>query len=193
MALSWSAWGVYVGGWWRWGWSYDGVGGDLIAKSCLTLCDPMDCSPTGLLCLWEFSRKEFWSGLPFPSPGDLPDPGSNLGLLAAGGLLHCRQILHQLSSQGSPWPYDDRWSIKILDKLQNYLSLSRALLCPGMKLTKCGEATLSLSTLASFSQFRGGSSHSSPRETSSLLVWSTGLQFWLKHSESSKCYSAPNN
>ena len=23
----------------------------------------------------EFSRKEYWSGLPFPSPGDLPDPG----------------------------------------------------------------------------------------------------------------------
>jgi len=22
-----------------------------------------------------FSRKEYWSGLPFPSPGDLPDPG----------------------------------------------------------------------------------------------------------------------
>ena len=23
----------------------------------------------------EFSRKEYWNGLPFPSPGDLPDPG----------------------------------------------------------------------------------------------------------------------
>ena len=23
----------------------------------------------------EFSRQEHWSGLPFPSPGDLPDPG----------------------------------------------------------------------------------------------------------------------
>ena len=23
----------------------------------------------------EFSRKEYWSGLPFPSPGDFPDPG----------------------------------------------------------------------------------------------------------------------
>ena len=25
--------------------------------------------------LMEFSRQEYWSGLPFPSPGDLPDPG----------------------------------------------------------------------------------------------------------------------
>ena len=23
----------------------------------------------------EFSRQEYWSGLPFPSPGSLPDPG----------------------------------------------------------------------------------------------------------------------
>ena len=23
----------------------------------------------------EFSRQEYWSGLPYPSPGDLPDPG----------------------------------------------------------------------------------------------------------------------
>ena len=27
----------------------------------------------------EFSRKECWSGLPFPSPGDLPDPGMQPG------------------------------------------------------------------------------------------------------------------
>ena len=27
-----------------------------------------------------FSRQEYWSGLPFPSPEDLPDQGSNLGL-----------------------------------------------------------------------------------------------------------------
>ena len=26
-----------------------------------------------------FSRQEYWSGLPFPSPGDIPDPGIELG------------------------------------------------------------------------------------------------------------------
>ena len=26
----------------------------------------------------EFSKKEYWSGLPFPAPGDLPDPGFKL-------------------------------------------------------------------------------------------------------------------
>ena len=35
-----------------------------------------------------FSRQEYWSGLPFPSPGDLPDPGINPGspALPAGSL-----------------------------------------------------------------------------------------------------------
>ena len=50
--------------------------GDLLwcAQSCLTLCDPMDCSHHAPLSM-EFSRQECWSGLPFPSPGDLPDQG----------------------------------------------------------------------------------------------------------------------
>ena len=39
--------------------------------SCLTLSDPMDCSPPGT----RFSRQEYWSGLSFPSTGDLPNPG----------------------------------------------------------------------------------------------------------------------
>ena len=29
----------------------------------------------GRLQSMEFSGQEYWSGLPFPSPGDLPDPG----------------------------------------------------------------------------------------------------------------------
>ena len=28
-----------------------------------------------LLCPWGFSRQEYWSGLPCPPPGDLPNPG----------------------------------------------------------------------------------------------------------------------
>ena len=37
------------------------------------LCDPMDCSPQAPLSM-GFPRQEYW-GLPFPSPGDLPDLG----------------------------------------------------------------------------------------------------------------------
>ena len=84
----------------------------------------------------EVSRPEYWSGYPFPSPGDLPNPrieprspalqadslpaepqgkpkNTGVGSLSLlqqifptqglnQGLLHCRQILCQLSYQGSP-------------------------------------------------------------------------------------------
>ena len=46
----------------------------LFARLCLTLCDLTDCSPPGS-SIHGFSRQEYWSGLPFPSPEDLPDPG----------------------------------------------------------------------------------------------------------------------
>ena len=42
----------------------------------------------------EFSRQEYGSGLPFPSPGDLPDPVLN------PCLLHCRQTLYCLRHLG---------------------------------------------------------------------------------------------
>ena len=45
-----------------------------VAQSCPTLCDPMDCSLPGS-SVQGFSRQEYWSGLPFPSPRDLPNPG----------------------------------------------------------------------------------------------------------------------
>ena len=41
----------------------------------------------------EFSRQEYWSGFPFHSPGDLPDPGIELGYPP-----HCKRILYCLST-----------------------------------------------------------------------------------------------
>ena len=46
----------------------------LVAQSYLTLYDPMVCGPQVSLSM-EFSREEYWSGLPFPLPGDLSNPG----------------------------------------------------------------------------------------------------------------------
>ena len=47
----------------------------LVAQLCPTLCDSMDCSPPGS-SPWGFSRQEYWSGLPGPPSGDLPNPGT---------------------------------------------------------------------------------------------------------------------
>ena len=40
----------------------------------------------------EFSRQEYWSGLPFPSPGDLPHPGIEPGSPAFQADTLCRKV-----------------------------------------------------------------------------------------------------
>ena len=50
----------------------------LVTESCLTLCDPMNCSLPGS-SVHEFSKQEYWSGSPFSSPEDLPNPGTETG------------------------------------------------------------------------------------------------------------------
>ena len=58
-------------------------------------CDPMDYSPPGS-SVHGFSRQKYWSGLPFPSPGDHPNLGIEPESLAlAGGIF-------TLSYLGSP-------------------------------------------------------------------------------------------
>ena len=70
--------------------------GAAAAKSlqlCPTLCNPTDGSPPDS-SVHGISRQEHWSGLLFPSPGDLPDSGTELIVLQAGSL--------PLSYEGSP-------------------------------------------------------------------------------------------
>ena len=49
-------------------------GGGLVAKLCPTLVIPWTVACQSLLSV-GFSRQEYWSGWPFPPPGDLPHPG----------------------------------------------------------------------------------------------------------------------
>ena len=55
-----------------------GDGRGLVAKSCPTLGIPWTVARQAPLTM-GFSRQEYWSGVPFPSPGDLPDPGIKPG------------------------------------------------------------------------------------------------------------------
>ena len=65
----------------------------LVAKSCPTFLDPMDCSPPGSFVHGILQARILeWVAI----PGDLPDPEID------PGFLHCRQILYHLSHQGSP-------------------------------------------------------------------------------------------
>ena len=60
-----------------------------------------------------FSRQEYWSGLPFPSPGYFPTQGSN------PGLLHCRQTLYHLSQQGNHLLFHvlKSWSLSLMQEV----------------------------------------------------------------------------
>ena len=50
-------------------------GGGSFPKSCLTLETPYELLASQAPLSKGFSRQGYWSGLPFPSPGDLPHPG----------------------------------------------------------------------------------------------------------------------
>ena len=70
----------------------------LVAQSCPTLCDPMDCSPPGSSVHGNFPGKNTGVGGHVVLQGIFPTQGSNQGLQ------HCRPILYCLSHQGSPFP-----------------------------------------------------------------------------------------
>ena len=58
-----------------------GGGGGLVSKSCPILATLWTVACQAPLSM-GFSRQEYWSGLPFPSPGDLPNPGIEPGFSA---------------------------------------------------------------------------------------------------------------
>ena len=92
----------------------------LITQSCLTLCDPMDCqTPLSM----EFSRQEYWSGLPWPSFfRDLPDPG----IKSRSPALQADSLLFELL--GKPYQTPSPESNKML---QTQLEVSESLPCSG--------------------------------------------------------------
>ena len=65
-----------------------------LVAQCPTLCNPMDCSPPGSSVHGDSPGKNTGVGCHALLQGIFPTQGSN------PGLLHCRQILYQLSYQG---------------------------------------------------------------------------------------------
>ena len=94
----------------------------LAAKLYLTFATPMDCSPPGS-SVRGFPRQEYCSGLPFPSPGDLSDPGikhaspalqENSLLIHQGSPMQRIQI-YKVKSEGLP-----TWISKIFLSMCRY-------------------------------------------------------------------------
>ena len=74
----------------------------LVAQSCPTLCNPMDCSPPSSPVHGNSSGKSTGVGSHSLLQGIFPTRGSNLGLL------RCRQILYHLSQQGRPLQWKEQ-------------------------------------------------------------------------------------
>ena len=69
----------------------------LVAKLCDSFVTPWTVAHQAPLSM-RFSRQEYWSRLPFPPPGDLPDPG--IEPTSVSPALQADSLL--LSHQGSP-------------------------------------------------------------------------------------------
>ena len=109
-----------------------------------TLCDLIDLAHQAPLSV-GFSRQEYWSGLPCPSPGNLPNPGLN------PGLLHCKEL--QGSPCGTIWyPKFQRWSFSSVqfscpvmsDSLQPHGLQHARLPCPSPIPGICSNSCLSV-------------------------------------------------
>ena len=78
-----------------------------VAQLCLTLCNPMGTVACQAPLFMEFSRQEYWSGLPFPSPGDLSDTGIQPGSLALQA--------DSLPSEPQMWRWISSWYAKYIE------------------------------------------------------------------------------
>ena len=84
-----------------------------------------------------FSRQEYWSGLPFPSPGDLPNPGIEPGSPASQA--------DALPSLGTLVKIDFQFFVVKLLETQNSLNLKNCIV------DKCGSSVLNVHRTISFS------------------------------------------
>ena len=107
----------------------------------------------------EFSRSEYWSRYPFPSPWDFPNPGIEPRSPA------CKQVLYQLSLQGNP---------RILDWVA-YLFSSGSSRPRNRAKVSCIAGRFFTRWAASETPYSKGGSNSPPLES-----WASLSNFWLR-------------
>ena len=110
--------------------------------SCVQLCmTPWTTAACQAPLSMRFSRQGYWSGLPFPSPGDLPDPGIEPGspALQADALpseppgkpkvnfLESKSSVSKCSLYHYPWPVEYNSKAKIAGLPDQFISVSQCL------------------------------------------------------------------
>ena len=107
----------------------------LVTKSCSSLCDPLPVTHQAPLSM-GFPRQESWSGLPFPSPEDLPDPGIK-------PVSPTLQVVTCIASEFFPsWAFGEA-PLKESDQIKSDQSLSRVWLFVTPWIAAC-QASLSI-------------------------------------------------
>ena len=111
----------------------------LVTNSCLTLVTPQTVARQAPLPM-GFSRQGYWSGLPFPAPGDLPDPGIKPESPALAGVLYrvtweaCCAVRWHHITEFWPYRYWQKWCVPFLGwpiKSPYTPSVVSPLICPG--------------------------------------------------------------
>ena len=112
------------------------------SPSCVWLFGtPWTVARQGSLSMW-YSRQEYWSGLPFPSPGDLPNPGIELvSPMLAGGFF---TVWATREAQGRAVPTEHTWTCERSPKESDvseyklWLVSMPEIVRKGRKLLDCG-------------------------------------------------------
>ena len=119
----------------------------------------------------EFSRQEYWSGLPFPSPGDLPDPG-----------IEPRSPTLQADTSSTEPPGNPKGTVNAQDWTTvcgvSLTSLHRELLGFGACLkTRVPETTLEETQMQNFNSMLN---HTSNRGYASLIIQTDAFLFEMR-------------
>ena len=109
-------------------------GGGLFTKLCPTLVTPWTIARQASLSM-GFSKQEYWSGLPFPSPGDLPNPG--ISRIVGRRLYHLSHQRSRSSCIPQSLPKEREWDVNniyknalgshVVQEVQNLRALLRSL------------------------------------------------------------------
>ena len=103
-----------------------------LLQSCLTLCDPVDYIPPGS-SVHGILQEEYWSGLPCPSPGHLPNPRIRPGSPTSQADSLLSELLGKavyLSGKGMGFRSRMYWDLTSPLRLSSYGTFAKTLKLP---------------------------------------------------------------
>ena len=92
----------------------------IVTKSHLTFVTRWTCTPPGS-SVHRIPRQAYWSGLPFPSTGDLPDPGNSTSHVLQV-ILYSRKLIKSIADCNKLWNIRVKQKPKHLQKMASILS-----------------------------------------------------------------------